>query len=355
LTLDEIARRNYTEGTTRAYLRIIEDLARYFHRSPDQLGPEHLREYTAHLFRDRKLSDNSVNQIVGALRFFFRKVLKRCWTGDEMPYPKKKIHLPIIWSPEEVTSLIDAAPIAFYRTILMTLYGTGVRRAECAALKLTDIDSARMVVHVQDGKGDKDRDIVLRTAIVCGRTSALGGHIDECSGCGQRAISFNSCRNRHCPKCQSNARDRWLDARRRELLPVPYAHVVFTLPGQLAPLALQNKSEIYGLLFRASAETLLTVAWRSMSFCGGSFCTSCRGASSASGTSGSSLTGGERRCCRCAWPSSGKRPTRRPSPTPPRRTCLGRYGFAHSAPPPWRSSNGLPPLRRASALPRSDK
>src|SRR5215813_9229113 len=91
LTLDEIARRNYTEGTTRAYLRIIEDLARYFHRSPDQLGPEHLREYTVHLFRDRKLSDNSVNQIVGALRFFFRKVLKRPWTGDEMPYPKKKM------------------------------------------------------------------------------------------------------------------------------------------------------------------------------------------------------------------------------------------------------------------------
>jgi integrase len=95
------------------------------------------------------------------LRFFFRKVLKRPWDGDEMPYPKKKIHLPVIWSPEEVTSLIDAAPIPFYRTILMTLYGTGVRRAECAALKLTDIDSARMVVHVQEGKGGKDRDIVL--------------------------------------------------------------------------------------------------------------------------------------------------------------------------------------------------
>ena len=69
-----------------------------------------------------------------------------------------------------------------------------------------------------------------------------------------------TCRNRHCPKCQSNARDRWLEARRRELLPVPYAHVVFTLPGQLAALALQNKGEIYGLLFRSSAETLLTVA-----------------------------------------------------------------------------------------------
>jgi len=161
MTLDEIARRNYAESTTRAYLRVIEDFARYFHRPPDQLGPEQIREYTAHLFRDRKLSDNTVNQRVGALRFFFLKTLKRPWSGDEMPYPKKKIHLPVIWSPEEVTSLIDAAPVPFYRTILMTLYGTGVRRAECAALKLTDIDSARMVVHVQDGKGGKDRDIVL--------------------------------------------------------------------------------------------------------------------------------------------------------------------------------------------------
>src|SRR5215471_7909113 len=100
----------------------------------------------------------------------------------------------------------------------------------------------------------------ILTAIVCCRTSTLGGHIDECARCGHRAISFHSCRNRHCPKCQSNARDRWLEARHRELLPVPYAHVVFTLPGPLAPLALQNKSEIYRLLFRASAETLLTVA-----------------------------------------------------------------------------------------------
>ena len=161
LTLDEIARRNYTESTTRTYIRVIADFARYFHRSPDQLGPDQVREYTAHLFRDLKLSDNTVNQRVGALRFFFRRVLRRPGDGDDMPYPKKKIHLPIIWSPEEVASLIDAAPIPFYRTILMTLYGTGVRRAECAALKLTDIDSARMVVHVQGGKGDKDRDIVL--------------------------------------------------------------------------------------------------------------------------------------------------------------------------------------------------
>jgi hypothetical protein len=100
---------------------------------------------------------------------------------------------------------------------------------------------------------------VLNAILYC-RTSGLGGHVDACSRCGYQAISYNSCRNRHCPKCQANARDRWLDARRRDLLPVPYVHVVFTLPHQLAPLALQNKREIYGLLFCASAETLLQVA-----------------------------------------------------------------------------------------------
>ena len=92
------------------------------------------------------------------------------------------------------------------------------------------------------------------------RTAALGGHRDQCSDCGHTAISYNSCRNRHCPRCQDNARLRWLQARERELLPTPYVHVVFTLPRELAPLALQNKRLIYNLLFHASAETLLEIA-----------------------------------------------------------------------------------------------
>ena len=92
------------------------------------------------------------------------------------------------------------------------------------------------------------------------RTAALGGHLDECTRCGHRAISYNSCRNRHCPKCQAGARDRWLAARRQELLPTRYVHVVFTLPHELVPLALQNKKVIYDLLFRTSAETLLEIA-----------------------------------------------------------------------------------------------
>jgi Putative transposase/Transposase zinc-binding domain len=98
-------------------------------------------------------------------------------------------------------------------------------------------------------------------AIARCRTAALGGHVDKCTRCGHRAtISYNSCRNRHCPKCQIAARNRWIAARQKELLPTRYVHVVFTLPAQLAPLTLQNKKFIYSLLLRASAETLREVA-----------------------------------------------------------------------------------------------
>ena len=97
-------------------------------------------------------------------------------------------------------------------------------------------------------------------AIECCRTATLGGHLDRCSRCGREAISYNSCRNRHCPKCQTNARDHWLAERSKELLPVSYVHVVFTLPHELSWLALQNKKVVYDLLFRTSAATLLEIA-----------------------------------------------------------------------------------------------
>jgi predicted Zn-ribbon and HTH transcriptional regulator len=100
---------------------------------------------------------------------------------------------------------------------------------------------------------------VLRAIEQC-RTASLGGHLDECPQCGYRAISFNSCRDRHCPKCQANARERWLEARRKELLPVRYVHVVFTVPRGLVPLAMHNKKIFYDLLFRTTADTLRTIA-----------------------------------------------------------------------------------------------
>src|SRR5215467_679219 len=107
----------------------------------------------------------------------------------------------------------------------------------------------------------RGKHVKVLLAIARCRTAALGGHLDECTRCGHRApISYNSCRNRHCPKCQTAARERWIAARRRELLPTRYLHIVFTLPHRLAPLVLQNKKVLYDLLFRTSAETLQEVA-----------------------------------------------------------------------------------------------
>ena len=100
----------------------------------------------------------------------------------------------------------------------------------------------------------------VMTAIARCRTASLGGHVEQCDACGHQRISYNSCRNRHCPKCQSLARARWLEERRSELLPTPYFHVVFTLPDEIAAIAYQNKALVYDLLFRATAETLRTIA-----------------------------------------------------------------------------------------------
>ena len=100
---------------------------------------------------------------------------------------------------------------------------------------------------------------VLRAIEVC-RTSALGGHVEKCGHCDYTRIACNSCRNRHCPKCQNTERARWLESRQQELLPVEYFHVVFTVPEKIARLAFYNKAAVYGILFRAAAETLLTIA-----------------------------------------------------------------------------------------------
>jgi integrase/recombinase XerD len=161
MMLEELQRRNYSENTTRCYLRTVENFARRFKRSPDRLGPEHIREYQAELFKKWKLSPSTVTQRLAALRFFYIKTLKRAWSIAETPYPKKIFHLPTILSQEEVGRLIDAALTPYHRTLLMTLYGTGVRRSELTHLKVRDIDSQRMVIHVRGGKGRKDRDVML--------------------------------------------------------------------------------------------------------------------------------------------------------------------------------------------------
>jgi site-specific recombinase XerD len=166
MMLEELERRNYAQTTIEAYIREVEDFANYFHRSPDRLGPQHIREYQAYLFRQRKLSPRSVTQRLAALRFFFIKTLKRSWSVAETPYPKKVQHLPSVLSQEEVSRLINSARNPFDRVLLMTLYATGARRAEVTRLKVSDIDSQRMVVHIQGGKGRKDRDVMLSPVLL---------------------------------------------------------------------------------------------------------------------------------------------------------------------------------------------
>ena len=100
----------------------------------------------------------------------------------------------------------------------------------------------------------------VMSAIEACRTAALGGHVERCDDCAHTRISYNSCRNRHCPKCQWAAAQEWLEAREAELLPVPYFHVVFTLPAQIGAIAYQNKAKVYGILFKAAAETLTMIA-----------------------------------------------------------------------------------------------
>src|SRR5713226_9752114 len=166
MMLEELQRRNYSESTTRYYIRAVEEFARRFNRPPDRLGLRHIREYQAELFQKQKLSSGTVNNRLAALRFFYIKTLKKAWSIAETPYPKRAFYLPSILSQEEVTRLIDSALTPYHRILLMTLYATGVRNAELTHLKVRDIDSKRMVIHVQGGKGRKDRDVMLSAKLL---------------------------------------------------------------------------------------------------------------------------------------------------------------------------------------------
>lgn len=166
MMVEELVRRNYSESTRECYIRAVEEFAVYFKCPPDKLGLEHIRIYQAHLFSDKKLSPNTVNQRLAALRFFFVKTLHRPWNTAETPYPKRGIRLPKILSPEEVGLLIESAILPFHRVMLMTLYATGVRRAELANLRVSDIDSKRMVIRIQGGKGLKDREVMLSKVLL---------------------------------------------------------------------------------------------------------------------------------------------------------------------------------------------
>ena len=161
MMLEELQRRNYSQTTTRNYLRAVAGFAKHFGKPPDQMGPDEIRRYQAHLIEERRIGVRTAANHTAALRFFFVKTLKRAYALEEVPYPKRPRRLPIVLSQKEAIALINSAKNLYHRAMLETLYSTGMRRAELCQLKVEDIDSHRMVIHIRQGKGGKDRDVPL--------------------------------------------------------------------------------------------------------------------------------------------------------------------------------------------------
>jgi site-specific recombinase XerD len=163
---EEFQRRNYSQNTARAYIRVVRELAAHFHPPPDRLGPEHMRRFPAHLFRERKLNARTGMQYSAGLRFFFVKTLKRHYLRESIPLPKEPRRLPTVLSQGEVTKLMESASNRMHRAILMTLYATGMRREQLCRLKVRDIDKERMVLPIRQGKGPRDRDVDLSESLL---------------------------------------------------------------------------------------------------------------------------------------------------------------------------------------------
>ncbi|SAL07024.1 phage integrase family protein [Caballeronia calidae] len=159
--LHDMEIRNLADNTQKSYLIQVASFTRHFHRSPELLGPDEIRAWLIHLREERKLAPGSLGPTIGALRFLYRVTLKRDWSDEDFPLPKKPVRLPVILSFDEVTTFFDAIPSLKHRAILMTAYAAGLRVSEVVHLKVTDIDSKRMVIRVRQGKGRKDRYVML--------------------------------------------------------------------------------------------------------------------------------------------------------------------------------------------------
>ena len=160
--LEELQRRNYSPSTTRGYILAVKQFAEYFDKSPERMGAEEIRRFQLHLLNEKKLSAGTVEIRMAALRFLYKKVLRRRdLTYEDLIFPKTPRKLPVVLSQDEVKRLIEAAPNLLYRTLLVLLYSTGVRRTEASLLKVSDIDSEHQVIHIRQGKGSRDRDVPL--------------------------------------------------------------------------------------------------------------------------------------------------------------------------------------------------
>ena len=416
--IDDMTARRFKEKVQKDYVRHVRTFAAFLGRSPDTATSEDLRRFQLHLAK-QQISPGSINAAIAALRFFFNVTLERPDLVRPLTIVNKPRRAPVVLSQEEVARLLEAAPGLKYKAALSVAYGAGLRVSEVANLKVSDIDSQRMTLRVEQGKGQRDRYVMLSpqllellrdwwraarpqawlfpgqnpvnpmsarqlgarrarrgaggrdrqarlaahlaaqlrhpsarterrhprdpgvarprqagddralhprrrqhdprrqepagaagrqprepiaarltdgrmarprlevadvfrahgaawrkanaghvslgqlkvmSAIETCRTAALGGHVERCEDCAHERIAYNSCRNRHCPKCQGAAARQWLAEREAELLPVPYYHVVFTLPAAIGAIAFQNKAVVYDLLFKTAAETLTTIA-----------------------------------------------------------------------------------------------
>ena len=148
-------------NTQKSYLREVDNLAKYFNRSPEELGEAELKEYLLYLIKERHLSEGTFRFYVAALKFFYRTTLKREWMVEKIRHPRAKRKLPIVLDLSEVQSLFTVTPNLKHKAILMIPYSSGLRASETARLKITDIDSKRMTVRITQGKGGKDRYSIL--------------------------------------------------------------------------------------------------------------------------------------------------------------------------------------------------
>ncbi|MFC6280014.1 tyrosine-type recombinase/integrase [Polaromonas aquatica] len=159
--LEDMSIRNLADNTQLSYLQQVSLYARHFHRSPEELGPEQVRAYQVHLTKTRKLAPGTVSIATAALRFLYSVTLKQNWAPDDIPMPKKPFKLPVVLSPGEVAHFLACVDSLKHRTILTTAYAAGLRVSEATHLKVTDIDSQRMVIRIDQGKGRHDRYVML--------------------------------------------------------------------------------------------------------------------------------------------------------------------------------------------------
>ena len=159
--IEDLEVRNYAPSTIRAYVQAVAAFSQYCSQSPDRLGPEQIRQYQLYLVHKRKLASATFIQIVAGLRFFYETTLERKWVSERIPYPRHERRLPTVLSRCEVAALLDAPRNLKHRVMLMALYGAGLRVSELVALQAADIDSRRKLIRVRQGKGRKDREVLL--------------------------------------------------------------------------------------------------------------------------------------------------------------------------------------------------